>query len=194
MTTANRPTAPASSYPETTTVDGRVRARGRSNEAERWQGRTVDERTWHRWRVMRTRTRTLTTTTMGATNRLARVKVSAAPRVVCERARTQLRGEAAGLERWAQQGAVTASRRSSVDGDGTTKSIGKAEPGSNDGGSSHPYTRAERRGRVMSRVNHGCARVESAARCVTKDVGNYASSLASDWHARATAGAATRRM
>ena len=134
------------------------------------------------------------TTKMGAINRLARVKVSAAPRVVCERARTQLRGEAAGLERWAQQGAVTASRRSGVDGDDATKSVDKAEPGGDDGRSLRPHTRAERRGRVTSRVNRGCARVESAARCVTKDAGNDASSLASDRHARATAGAATRRV
>ena len=86
---------------------------------------------------------------------------------------------------------VTASRKSGNDNNGATKSVGKPDPDGNDSKRSHPHTRAERQGRVTSRVNRGCARLDSAARHATKDAGDDASSSASDQHARATTGAAT---
>ena len=134
------------------------------------------------------------TTIMGATNRLARVKGIVAPRVACDRARTQLHGKATGLEHWEQQGAVTASRRSGNNNNGATESVGNPELGGDNSGRSHPHTRAEQQGRVMPRVNHGCACVDSAARCATQDAGDDVSLSASNWLARATIGTATRRV
>ena len=86
---------------------------------------------------------------------------------------------------------MTGSRRSNGNDDGATKSVDKPEPGDNDGGRLRPHTRVERRGRAASRVNRGCVRVESAARCANKDVGDDARSSASDRHARANSGAAS---
>ena len=120
------------------------------------------------------------------------MKGSAAPRVACERARMQIHGRATRLEHWEQQGAVTASRRSGDDNDGATENVGKPDPGGHNSRRLHLHTRAEQRGRVTLRVNRGCARVDSAVRCATKDAGDDASLSASNQHARATTGAATR--
>ena len=88
---------------------------------------------------------------------------------------------------------MTASRRSGSDNDDATKSVGEPEPDDDNGRQLCLHTRAEQRGQAASRANQGRVHVESAARCANEDVGNDARPLASNRHARAMAGAATRR-